>query len=256
MKLTFIGTGSGKVNLKYYHTSFFLQSGKIGLLIDSGDSVSKALLQSEISLNTISHILISHNHPDHFSGLPNLINQMHLGNRKKKLIIYTHKNLVEITKDSLSINFVFLEKLKFDLEIIGFDYGKDFNVCDSLKITPIKNNHIKNKYKTKSIDESCFVSSSFLIGNLKKNVLITSDLGDEKDLELFDPYSPDVLIIESTHVDLQAAFNFEIIKNSAKIFLTHYDDNNLRQIQRVIQKKNNDGILNIFIGHERQRINI
>lgn len=254
MKLTFIGTGSGKAELKHYHTSFFLHSHNFGLLIDCGDAVSKALLNSKINFNSISHILITHNHPDHFSGLPNLINQMYLTNRKKKLIIYTHNNLIQMTKNSLLMNYIFSKKLKFELEIKGFDYKKKFNVGDSVKITPIRNNHIQNKYKTRSISKNYFVSSSFLINNFQKSLLITSDLRDENDLELFSRYFPNILIMESTHLNFDSLSNFEIIKNTGRIFLTHYDNKNLRQIQKLIAKTDGNRKSKFFIAAERQKI--
>ncbi|MEO8398834.1 MAG: MBL fold metallo-hydrolase, partial [Ignavibacteriaceae bacterium] len=75
-KIKFIGTGSGKTSLKRFHSSFLILNESYNLLVDTGDGISKALLLQNINYNSIDGILISHLHPDHYTGLPLLLVQM------------------------------------------------------------------------------------------------------------------------------------------------------------------------------------
>ncbi|MCK5087559.1 MAG: MBL fold metallo-hydrolase, partial [Melioribacteraceae bacterium] len=98
MKVTFIGTGSGKVSLERFHSSILVSKKNSNLLIDVGDSISRALLNLNISINSIDQILISHNHADHYSGIASLVTQMKLLERSKPLKIFTHQLLSDNLK--------------------------------------------------------------------------------------------------------------------------------------------------------------
>ncbi len=98
-EIKFIGTGSGKISLNRFHSSFLISTEKFNLLVDAGDGISKALLIQKIDFNSIDGILISHLHADHFSGLPSLIAQMKMNNREKDLSIFANENLINFIKD-------------------------------------------------------------------------------------------------------------------------------------------------------------
>jgi len=95
MKIIFPGTGSGFVSLKRNHASLILKESK-NILIDAGDGIVRALLFSNINPLDIDIIIISHFHPDHFSGLASLITQMKLGGRKRELQIFCIKAMLEM----------------------------------------------------------------------------------------------------------------------------------------------------------------
>jgi ribonuclease Z len=236
VKLLVVGTGSGKVEIDAFHTSFLVSDSVIKLLIDCGDSAAKSLLTNKININSLTHILISHNHPDHFSGLPNLINQMYMQKRKKDLTIFTHINLVEATRYLLYLNYIFDEKLSFNLNVVPFEHETAVNINDVLKVIPVRNNHIRNKYNVKSVNESYFVSSSFIIQSKTNSALFTSDLMDERDLNLFEKYEVKYLFLESTHIDFTKLNGYRTIQNADKIFLTHYERNKVKIIQKQIKK--------------------
>jgi len=246
VKLIFIGTGSGKVEVDIFHASYLIYNSEIKLLLDCGDSVSRALLNNKININSITHILISHNHPDHFMGLPNLINQMHLLNRKKDLTIFTHVNLVEATRYLLYMNYIFDEKLSFNLNVVAFKHETSLSIQDVLKVIPVRNNHIRNKYNVKSVNESYFVSSSFIIQSKTNSVLFTSDLMDERDLNLFEKYEVKYLFLESTHIDFTKLNGYRTIQDADKIFLTHYEKDKIKIIQKQLKKLNPSIVSKMF----------
>ena len=93
MKVIFTGTGSGKASLKRNHSSFLISTRSYNLLVDAGDGISKALLSARIPFNSITGILLTHLHADHYSGLASLIVQMKMNKRKEQLDIFVHKDI-------------------------------------------------------------------------------------------------------------------------------------------------------------------
>lgn len=69
-KIVMLGTGSGGT-LDLYNTCFAIQNNQGVFLIDTGGSIEiiKRLKQSDIKLNEIKNIFISHSHTDHILGL-------------------------------------------------------------------------------------------------------------------------------------------------------------------------------------------
>ncbi|MDZ7623513.1 MAG: hypothetical protein U5J96_03575 [Ignavibacteriaceae bacterium] len=50
MKITFLGTSSGKASLNRYHSALLFTSEKYNLLVDAGDGISRALMSNGITL--------------------------------------------------------------------------------------------------------------------------------------------------------------------------------------------------------------
>ncbi len=113
MDITFLGTGSGKASLKRNHSSFIISSSNYNLLIDSGDGISRAFLQNKIPFDFIDGILLTHLHPDHFSGFAALIVQMKMIDRTKNLDVFVSESLLNVVKDYLTKSYIFEEKLDF-----------------------------------------------------------------------------------------------------------------------------------------------
>ncbi|MCB9257926.1 MAG: hypothetical protein H6612_01130 [Ignavibacteriales bacterium] len=57
MELIFIGTSSGRTSLTKFHSSLLFKINSKNILIDSGDGISKALLNQKISANKITDII-------------------------------------------------------------------------------------------------------------------------------------------------------------------------------------------------------
>lgn len=230
MKLQFIGTGSGRTSLKRNHSSILIDSLDSKLLVDCGDGISKALLKNNISFNSIDSILFTHYHADHFSGISSLITQMKLNNRESELKIYTHNNLVEPLKEFLHTCYLFEEKLEFEIELIGYEFDKDYKVDKKLYFTAKQNSHIRNKYKVNSIDENRFVSASILLTGENAKIIYTSDIGEKEDLFLFETREPEIYITETTHIELEWLSEVVNFYRPKQIFLTHISDEDERKI--------------------------
>lgn len=69
MKLTILGSGTCVPSLKRSSCSFVIESKNAVILFDIGAGTIRRLLEAGISINEITHIFLSHLHPDHTGEL-------------------------------------------------------------------------------------------------------------------------------------------------------------------------------------------
>ncbi len=223
-EIKFIGTGSGKASLNRYFSSFIISFQDYNLLVDAGDGISRALLSQKILFSYINGILLTHLHPDHYSGLASLIVQMKLIGRSNDLHIIVNKNLKQVVEEFLYHSYIFREKMGFKILIETFKHDEIFKLNDVFNFIGKQNSHL-NKYEKyadeRDLDFSC---SSILFEINKRNIFYTGDIGSKEDLYLFKDHKIDLMISEITHVNFEDLL--EAYKNlkPEKLYLTHYSD--------------------------------
>jgi ribonuclease Z len=220
MKIRFIGTGSGKTSLERFHSSVLLEKGDKNLLIDTGDGVSRALLSAGVSFNSISEIVYTHLHPDHFTGLPSLIVQMKMDKRENPLIIYCHSDHSEALKTILKNAHQDTDKLKFPLEFKSFSTGESFESEGGIRFRNVKNSHLENSGGGTSL--------SYLIESEGRTIFYTGDLGEEQDLFAFKDKKINIIIAESTHIQVDKLIKAADELNADYLYLTHIADEEFR----------------------------
>ena len=223
MKIKFLGTGSGKTSLNRYHSSFLISSSKYNLLVDCGDGISKAILAQNIDFNSIDSILISHFHPDHFSGLPSLITQMKLSSRKNELKIFVHSSEKDFLEDFIFHSYIFKERINFELSIIPFDEEKEIKLFKDFNFTSKLNSHLDKYRKYNHEKKLGFVSLSFLFKDDENSCIYSGDVGNENDLYLFNQ-KVDWFITETSHIKFENVLDLLEKLDPAKIILTHIGD--------------------------------
>ncbi len=234
-ELVFIGTGSGKVSLNRFHSSFLILTSRYNLLIDAGDGISKALLTGEINFSSIDGILITHLHPDHYTGLAALIVQMKMCERKKHLDIIINTELVNVIQKFILNSYLFPERMGFAIHYKSIINDELFNVNNEISFIPRQNSHLVpvsglEKYKLQS-----FSCSSFLLNIENIKIHYTGDIGSKDDLLLFSDYTIDYLISEVTHIQPNDILNS--YPNDAlppKIILTHITDEDINNLKELI----------------------
>jgi ribonuclease Z len=233
MKVTFIGTGSGSTSLKRYHSSLLISSSSYSLLVDTGDGISRALLSSHIPYNSINGIFITHFHPDHFTGLPALLVQMKMADRNNPLEIYVHSSNTAFLEEFLFNSYILQERYGFDIKIKSIDTFFADAPADDLTFVTQENSHIL-KYSDNTAGRGLSLvslSTLFTVEGIK--IFYTGDVGDKKDLELFNSY--DYLITECTHVSFDEIE--EAAAKDAVICLTHINESEEEKIKRRIALK-------------------
>ncbi|MFO7447033.1 MAG: MBL fold metallo-hydrolase [Ignavibacteriaceae bacterium] len=226
MRIKFIGTGSGKSSLKRYHSSFLISSGKHNLLVDAGDGVSRALLKQNVTYNSLDGILLTHLHPDHYSGLASLLVQMKLHKRENPLKIVVHKSLIQTIKNFILQSYLFPDKLKFEVTFGEFEYDEFYHMDENFGFLPRQNSHLDDNISYASdagISTSC---SSFLFNLDNRYLFYTSDIGGKDDLYIFNDFSIDVMVTEITHVGFDEIFEALKFLNPKRLFFTHISEEN------------------------------
>jgi ribonuclease Z len=241
LKIYFVGTGSGKTSLNRFHSSILIAVYDFNLLIDAGDSVSRALLNQGISFNTIDGILISHLHPDHFGGFTSLIVQMKMNNRVEPLKIFIHQTLAEIIRENLSTSYIFKERLGFEIQYVGFDFEQEIEISKEFRFIGRKNKHLEQyeKYNSKLSYACC----SFLFNEKDNNIFYSGDIGSLEDLFLFKNSHINTFITETTHVNFNEIIEFSNQLKPGKIILTHLTDEDIPVLKSKLKNTNSDRIL-------------
>lgn len=235
--LQFIGTSSGKVSLKRFHSSILIQSSSKSILVDCGDGISKSLLEQKISFSKIDAIVFSHFHPDHFAGFSSLINQMKMVHRKNSLIIFSDKNSVKFIKDTLYHSYLFEKRFGFKIIFKSITSNKKMEIENDFSFIPKQNTHLdkyKNLDKKKSLS---FASFSFLFIVKNKTIFYSADIGSFNDLFLFKDFKLDFFITEITHIQVDEIIKANEILNSKKIFITHISDEIEKNLSAEISKQ-------------------
>ena len=224
MKIKFIGTGSGITSINRFHSSLIFSEPKYKLLVDAGDGVSKALLSSNVTFKRLDGILISHLHPDHFSGIASLIVQMKLAERKSSLDVFIHKSLVDIVEKFLKQSYIFYSRLNFHINYLVFEHEEKIKITKDFSFTSKQNSHLDH-YRIYDRDHTLsFSCSSFLFEYKNKNILYTGDIGGKDDIYLFGDRKVMIMISEISHISISDLPSIIQTIKAEKIILTHISD--------------------------------
>ncbi len=247
MKIQFIGTGSGKTTLKRFHSSILISSSDYNLLVDCGDGISRALLSNNIDPNSIDGILITHFHPDHYSGLAALLVQMKLTDRSERLEIFTHHSNIDYMHNFIYQSYIFIERLGFDLLQIPLADDRSLKIKSSFKILTRQNSHLDH-YRSFDIKNTLgFSCSSILFEDESNTVFYTGDIGNKEDLYLFGTFKINIMISEISHVDIKDIFEAFKSQKIKKLYLTHISDDDEPVLKDLLALLDNE---------ERKIINI
>ncbi|MBC2582497.1 MBL fold metallo-hydrolase [Clostridium sp. DJ247] len=136
-KLTILGTGSAMVT-KCYNTCFTISNGIEHFLVDTGggNTILANLEKSQILINNIHNVFISHRHNDHITGIvwiiravaQQIINEKYCGN----LVIYCHEENIEVIKtiSNLLLEKKFTKYIEDRILFKSIEDGSRFQILD------------------------------------------------------------------------------------------------------------------------------
>ena len=126
MKIVFLGVGEA-FDENFPNNSHLLSSEKTNLLVDCGYTVPPQLWKFNPDPNFLDAIYISHQHADHFFGLPAVLMRMWEDGRKRDLTIIGQKGLQDFMDYAYK---GFLEKFKYKINLVESKEGGAINFQD------------------------------------------------------------------------------------------------------------------------------
>lgn len=131
MNLTIIGSGDAFGSGGRYNTCLKLDAGGASVLIDLGASSMLGLQRAGVDCNSISTIIFTHYHGDHFAGLPFFIlDAMFVSRRTEPLVLAGGGDIKARVRAMLDVTYPgFAEREKaFDIRYVDIDVGGTFDL--------------------------------------------------------------------------------------------------------------------------------
>jgi len=231
--IKFIGVSGGIPSKDFFHSSFMLNYSNYKILFDCGEGSTKALLKYDENPADIDAIIISHFHADHSNGISGLLTYLKNTDRKKALKIIVHHKSKEFLLQILKANLIFFERFDFKIEIIEYEWVKDFFLFNQVKIKSFKNNHLE-KYRAFCIEEDANIfSSSFVFFIEGTKIAASGDINSIDDLLFLQDVSCDILILESAHIKIDDIVVLRKLYPPLKILLYHYNENFIEKFNEL-----------------------
>jgi ribonuclease Z len=117
-EVTILGSGAALPTTLRNPSAQYVFCNERHILIDCGEGTQSQLRKNGISLQKITHILISHLHGDHFFGLVGLLSSMHLLGRDKGITVYGPEGLEQIVRLQLELGGA---QLGFGITFVALD---------------------------------------------------------------------------------------------------------------------------------------
>ncbi|MHA1491967.1 MAG: MBL fold metallo-hydrolase [Promethearchaeota archaeon] len=213
MKIIFLGVGEA-FDKNLPNNSQIIISKKTNFLLDCGFSIPQQLWKFSEDPEFLDAIYISHQHADHYFGLPAVLLRMWEDGRKKDLTIIFQKKSKDSFQDFMNYAYRdFTEKFKYKINLIESNEGKIIKFND-LKLSFERTVHSEENLAIKINDGK----NSFCYGG---------DGSPEKNSNFYK--NSDLLIIETYLYDIEKLGHFSIVEavdfternNAKRLALTH-----------------------------------
>jgi len=252
--LTILGSSAGMPQASRINSGYIVEYEGVAIQVDCGGGVSSAFRKAGLDPLKVEFVLISHAHPDHISDLPLYIQMQYLAGRKAPLPIFLPEELLEPLPAYFRSVYLPPERMPFKLEFLPVPEGGVITMGDAT-VRPIPNNHLRKyqpiieEYKLKS-KMQCY---SYLFEIAGRKILYSADLGTENDILAF-LKCLDLLVVESTHIDVGNLLDASIANNVRRVVLTHiaeeYDTEGAMMSARKM------GYDNLSIAYDGMRIEL
>lgn len=254
VSLTVLGSSAGMPQAGRANSGYLLAVDERLIQFDCGGGVSASLCRAGFIPENVERIIISHTHPDHISDLPLYVQMLYLTGRLNPLQIHLPEEAVSQIKEYFRACYLMPEKLPFEIDFVSIPNESDIDL-DGITIKPIPNRHLQGYrpiIKEYTL-ENKMQSYSYRIDIDDKSILYSADLGLEEDLF---PYLEkiDLLVVESTHIDLKHLLEAATAYGVGRVVLTHFIESYDTEQALILARKT--GFDNLLIARDGMRIEI
>ncbi len=256
VSFTILGSASGLPSKNRTCSGAVLNYHNRLVLFDCGSGITRAFLRAGLRLPDVDYVFISHMHSDHVSDLPYFIQAVKHSGARGSLTVCLPEEAITPIGNLLHACYLFPEKMDFGLALSPHAEKKAL-YDDRIIVRAIPNKHLENEINRKIITESGYAnlmqSYSFLIKAGDKSILYTSDLLSFDDIESF-AYDLDLLIIETTHIDLTSLIESLSDRRIGRIVLTHIAEEDEKRVRDTVSGYS--GSVDVSIAEEGKAIRL
>ena len=127
-KVVFLGTASAVAYEGHENSFFVLEGESSAVLIDCAARPLRRLQEAGIHFKTINDLIITHFHPDHVSGLPNLLMDMWLLGRKGEFHIHGNPHSISRAQNMMDL---------FEWDTWSGMYPVSFHEIPTIEFAPV-----------------------------------------------------------------------------------------------------------------------
>jgi ribonuclease Z len=234
-----LGVGEGRPSPAHDHAAFLYRLGRVALLIDCGEPVSRNLRRAGLGCNLLDRVFISHLHSDHVGGLFMLIQGFMIEGRTKDLTVHLPTEGIAPVFQMLQAAYLFEEYFAFHLQFAALRHGVPV-VTEGVRVTPFPSSHldpVRAQFQRKY--PRPFEAFCFLIEFDGMRLVHSADLGAPEDLAPLLDEPVDLLVCEMAHFTPFALFKFLCGHSIKRLVLTHLDQrlcHRLPELERLARK--------------------
>ncbi len=119
--ITILGSGAALPTGRRHCAAQLLNIGGFKMLLDCAEGTQDRIRQNHIKLQSISTIVISHLHGDHFFGLAGLLSTMHLCGRTEPMTVVAPLGAREVIETTFRLTG---NHIGFDIEWVEMDFSE------------------------------------------------------------------------------------------------------------------------------------
>lgn len=241
MKLLFAGTASGHPVVHRRCTSILVEHAGDAVLLDAGEGVTAALLAHGDIFDRLSSIWISHTHADHVSGLPLLLQGMHLARRSRPLELTVPPGREDWFRQWLDGMYMFEEKWSHPLRICPHAesaYAVPAHP-EAFSIEARPNEHLRKVADLARKHNVRAEAFSFVLRTAEERVVFTSDVAGLKEIETMIEDTR-LLVIDSAHADIEGIHVLAERDDALHIVCTHIPPEIEPRLAALQERSNND----------------
>jgi ribonuclease BN (tRNA processing enzyme) len=249
---TVLGSSSGVPQPDRNSSGYVVSNGPALVLIDCGGGVTSSFLRAGLDPLAVDRMVITHTHPDHCCEIPLFIQLQHLAGRVRPLTIHVPEEFVEPLKAFLPSVYIIAERFQFDLTVLGYTGGTVFE--EPLHISARPNEHLKgyaDDIQRLGLPNKMQCHSLVIQGDSTR-IVHSADLSSFEELRHLLKHDDDLVIVESTHIDIADFLSFAGSNSQTTYLITHLGD--VRAVEELQGRIDKTGLENVQLAKDGMSI--